>query len=179
MEDFRKMKVMFGNNIVENINSKKSLSITQLFQGKDPLAQDLFRKLMRYDPEARPRVEQILEHQYFKEFHKLKEEVTFDKKIILDIDDNDKLNSKKYREAIYHDIKDKIMKQNQLIFPNLKMKKRSFLSKKHSLKNKSTNKKRIVKKRNGSSGNVLQKKSSFIARMKKKKNSQSLIMNKI
>jgi len=51
-----------------NIRKK---GINKVFAGKDPIAIDLLRKLLVFNPEDRLTVEEVLEHEYLKEFHML------------------------------------------------------------------------------------------------------------
>jgi len=39
------------------------------------LALDLFRGLIKYNPEERLTVEEVLKHPYFRQFHNIKEEI--------------------------------------------------------------------------------------------------------
>ena len=63
---------------------------------------------MVFNPKNWLTVEEVLEHKYLKEFHKKEEEITCKEKIILNINDNDKLSLKNYRDAIYLNISDNI-----------------------------------------------------------------------
>ena len=95
------------------MNGLRKRGISKIFAGKDPVAIDLLRKLLIFNPDDRLTVEEVLEHEYLKDFHKISDEITCGKKINLKIDDNDKLSLKVYRDAIYENISDKIKEHSR------------------------------------------------------------------
>ena len=90
------MDIAYDNNVMDALSKKKNKSIREYFQGIDPEAVDLIRKLLIYHPEKRISVEQVLEHPYFAQFHNHKREMISSRKIILPIDDSQKLSLKQY-----------------------------------------------------------------------------------
>lgn len=90
------MDIAYDNNVIEALSKKKSKSFGEYFQGCDPEAVDLVRKLLIYHPEKRISVEEALQHQYFQQFHNAESEMTCTHKIVLPIDDNQKLSLKQY-----------------------------------------------------------------------------------
>ncbi len=77
------------------------------------MAMDLLSKLLVFNPDERLTVEEVLEHEYLKEFHKIEDEINCKTKLDLKIDDNDKLSLKVYRDAIYENISNKIKEQSK------------------------------------------------------------------
>ena len=58
-------------------------------------------------------MKEVLEHEYLKEFHKAEDEIECEEKIVLKIDDNDKLSLKVYRDAIYENISNNIKEHSR------------------------------------------------------------------
>ena len=79
-----------------------------MFSSAGPDALDLLRKCLTFNPEKRISVEDALQHKYVEQFHCMEDEVTCDKIIKIPINDNTKLSLKRYRDAIYEDITNKI-----------------------------------------------------------------------
>ena len=175
--DLEKMEVSYGNNLVDNLKSKKNKSITYLFNNCDPEAVDLLRKLLVYNPKKRITVEKALKHSYFKEFHCEEDEITCKKIIEIPINDNQKLSLKVYRDAIYEIISNKIKEQN-LKLPSLK-KSKSKKSKNKNKENVYDNlKKKYNKRSNSNAGKIFQNKKSVI-NQKNQKKCRSMVVNKI
>ena len=116
--DLYSMDIAYDNNVMDALSKKKNKSIREYFQGIDPEAVDLIRKLLIYHPEKRISVEQVLEHPYFAQFHNHKREMISSRKIILPIDDSQKLSLKQYWDAIYECIHDKLKLCIQKDFPD-------------------------------------------------------------
>ena len=95
------MDIAFDNNVIEALSKKKAKTVTETFEGVDPEAVDLIRKLLVYNPEKRISVDEALKHVYFEQFHSPNDEIICSKPIVLEIDDNKKLSLKEYRDAIY------------------------------------------------------------------------------
>lgn len=57
--------------------------------------------MLVYDPRKRITSEDVLRHEYFKEFHNEEEELSCTMKIKLPVSDNEKMPLNFYREAIY------------------------------------------------------------------------------
>lgn len=95
------------------MGSSRGRGVARMFKGFDPLAVDLLEKLLVYDPRNRLTVEEVLKHEYLKDFHKESDEIECKNKIVLKIDDNDKCSLSIYRGAIYANISDNIKEQTQ------------------------------------------------------------------
>jgi mitogen-activated protein kinase 15 len=118
-EDIESVGSPLAWNILSNIKSKKTKSVTQMFgsEGKDAL--DLLRKLLSFNPNKRLTVVEALNHPYVKNFHCEEDEIVCKKVIKLPLDDNVKLSLKDYREAIYKDINEKIKRSKSPTQENL------------------------------------------------------------
>lgn len=106
--DLQSMQISYDSNVIEALSWKKKISFSETFEKYDPSAVELIRKLLIYKPEKRLSVEDVLNHSFFSQFHNEINEIKCDKKIILPIDDSNKLSLKEYRDAIYECISEKI-----------------------------------------------------------------------
>lgn len=102
--DLDNMKISFANEILPNLNGKKSKSIGHMFNNCPPEAIDLLRKLLAYNPAKRPSATEVLAHPFFEKFHNEVEETICSTKVIIPINDAQRLSLKVYRDAIYNDI---------------------------------------------------------------------------
>ena len=57
-----------------------------------------------FNPYQRFSVDEALKHPYLRDFHNEKEEISLNKVIQVNINDNTKITIKEYRDAIYNDI---------------------------------------------------------------------------
>lgn len=106
--DLQSMQISYDSNVIEALSWKKKISFSETFEKYDPSAVEMIRKLLIYKPEKRLSVEDVLNHSFFSQFHNEINEIKCDKKIILPIDDSNKLSLKEYRDAIYECISEKI-----------------------------------------------------------------------
>lgn len=109
--DLQSMQISYDSNVIEALSWKKKISFSETFEKYDSSAVELIRKLLIYKPEKRLSVEDVLNHSFFSQFHNEINEITCDRKIILPIDDSNKLSLKEYRDAIYECISEKIKEQ--------------------------------------------------------------------
>lgn len=114
--DLASLKIASNNTVLSPIKSGKTKSLTQLLSSFGSDALDLVRSILRYNPDHRPTVDQILTHPYFAQFHSPEEEIVCPRAIIIPINDNDKLSLKAYRDAIYENISAKVKEQNKNLF---------------------------------------------------------------
>ena len=114
--DLAALKIASNNNVLSSIKSGKTKSLTQIMSSFGPDALDLVRSILRYNPDHRPTVEQVLSHPYFAQFHSPEEEIVCPQAIAIPINDNDKLSLKAYRDAIYENISAKVREQNKNLF---------------------------------------------------------------
>lgn len=109
--DLQSMQISYDSNVIEALSWKKKISFSETFEKYDSSVVELIRKLLIYKPEKRLSVEDVLNHSFFSQFHNEINEITCDRKIILPIDDSNKLSLKEYRDAIYECISEKIKEQ--------------------------------------------------------------------
>lgn len=115
-KDLGALKIAANNNLLAGIKTGKTKSLTSLMGPFGQEALDLVRSILRYAPDHRPTVEQILEHPYFAQFHSPEEEIVCPRSIQIPISDNEKLSLKVYRDAIYENISNKVKEQNKNMF---------------------------------------------------------------
>ena len=72
----------------------------------------LLKKLLQFNPNKRPTIEQALNHPYLTQFHDEEEEIICKKIIEIPLDDH-KYSIKDYREQLYNDIKKKKREQRK------------------------------------------------------------------
>ena len=65
---------------------------------------DFLRKCLKFDPTKRMTVDEALNHPYVQKFRKKETEKVLEVAVKIPIDDNNKLTTNKYREALYTDI---------------------------------------------------------------------------
>lgn len=66
-----------------------------------PAYVDLLQKILVFNPKKRITIQEILEHEVVKEFHKPEQEVCCEKEISTSIDDNKKVTVDEYRRLVY------------------------------------------------------------------------------
>lgn len=99
--EIKNMRVGYQNNFLSTIKTGKTRSFNSLFKKIDSHAFDLLKKILIFNPDKRPSVEQVLAHPYFHSFHNPSEEPFCRFKAVLPISDNDKQSVKIYRDQIY------------------------------------------------------------------------------
>jgi mitogen-activated protein kinase 15 len=64
-KDLEKMKILITKEKLYEMDFHKINSFSLLFKNQDPMAVDLIRRILVYNPLKRPSAEQILKHPYF------------------------------------------------------------------------------------------------------------------
>lgn len=115
-KDMGTLNIAANNNLLSGIKTGKTRSLTSLMSPYGADALDLARCILRWSPDQRPTIEQILSHRYFAQFHCPEEEIVCPRTIQIPISDNEKLSLKVYRDAIYENISAKVKEQNKNVF---------------------------------------------------------------
>lgn len=69
---------------------------------------DFLKSCFKFMPKARPTTEELLRHQFVECFHNEEEEPSYPNgPLLLDLDDNTRLDAPQYRERLYQEIKDR------------------------------------------------------------------------
>lgn len=79
-------------------STSKSNSLLKEFS---PVFADLLERIIVFNPSKRMKIEEILNHEVVKAFHKPEEEISCSKAISTTIDDNKKLAVDEYRKLVY------------------------------------------------------------------------------
>lgn len=104
--DLLAIKEKYNINISDEILPQKytKKSLKSVIPGASPEALDLIYKLLQFNPDNRPTVEEALEHPYVASFHKDEEEILCEKKVVIPLDDNKKYKMEEYRQKLYEEI---------------------------------------------------------------------------
>lgn len=103
-EDVKSVNSQNAVSILNGISTKRKLAFASHFKDTDPVVVDFMRRCLEFNPEKRMTVEEGLGHPYVKAFRDEKEETVFEGVVSIKINDNTKLSTKEYREALYQDI---------------------------------------------------------------------------
>lgn len=98
--------------IIDSLKITKRKNIKDLFPSMSMEGLDLMKKLLQFNPNKRPTVEQALKHAYIAQFHCEEEETVCKKPIEIPLDDH-KYSIKEYREGLYADIRKKRKEQRK------------------------------------------------------------------
>ncbi len=84
---------------------REGKDLAQVFKGANPLAIDLLKKMLTYDPEERISVEDALAHPYLKQLHYPEDEPTTEPVCAFDFDfEKFSLSKDDFKELIYEEI---------------------------------------------------------------------------
>jgi len=104
-EDIDSIQSQFAAQMLQKIPDLPApRSYESMYPNSDADAIDMLQKLLMFNPEKRMTAEQALEHPYVSQFHVPEEEITYEKKIVIPIDDNKKLTVADYRDSLYTSI---------------------------------------------------------------------------
>ena len=103
-EDIESIQSSLAVTMLESLPPSRSRSFHSLFPSASDDAMDLLRKLLAFNPNKRPTIEQALEHPYVAQFHNPDDEPSCPYTIKISIDDNHKFSIREYRERLYKDI---------------------------------------------------------------------------
>ena len=90
--------------IVQNITVKSKKPFASFFKDTSPETIDFLQKCLEFNPAKRFTIEEALGHPFVAQFREPKNEPVLSEPILTSIDDNKKLSTKEYRDALYDDI---------------------------------------------------------------------------
>lgn len=107
LEDIEAIQSPLAMSILESLPPTKPKQLTSVFLTASEDALDLLKKLLVLNPDSRMTVEQALEHPYVAQFHNPAEEPSRDEEIDIELNEDIKYTSDKYRDELYLHIKKK------------------------------------------------------------------------
>ena len=98
-----------GMKQFQNLKEKKSIDWDTYFKDSNPMAIDLMKKMLEFNPKKRITCEEALKHPYLKDLHCPEDEPGFDKELIANEWDFEEFNWKMLKrehiiELIYHEM---------------------------------------------------------------------------
>ena len=93
-------ELLLEHHMLDKIPKKSLKSILRSYT-KDDDTLDFITKLLVFNPDKRMTVDEALKHQYLKEFHNPDEEIVYDKRIVIPMDDTQKFSLGEYRQKLY------------------------------------------------------------------------------
>eukprot|EP01126_Amoeba_proteus_P011215 TRINITY_DN144_c0_g1_i13.p1 TRINITY_DN144_c0_g1~~TRINITY_DN144_c0_g1_i13.p1 ORF type:complete len:193 (+),score=51.77 TRINITY_DN144_c0_g1_i13:769-1347(+) len=105
-EDIEAINSAFAGTMLESLPETEPRPLETMFPRADETALDMLAKLLHFNPDKRMTVEEALCHPYVEQFHAETEdeEISCEKKIVIPIDDNKKLNVAAYRNELYQNV---------------------------------------------------------------------------
>lgn len=99
--DIKEMKTTNYAEFLRSAFSEKTRNFDKLFCDCEPEAVDLLKDLLKFNPSERLTAQESLEHPYFKQIRKIREEKVCPSEPLLPLPDDTKLNPDVYRNALY------------------------------------------------------------------------------
>lgn len=91
-------------SILSSISTKRKTTFSSFFRDNNPVVIDFLKRCLEFNPEKRITIDEALAHEFVRPFREQCEETIHDKIVLIKINDNIKLSTKDYREALYNDI---------------------------------------------------------------------------
>ena len=105
-EDIASLQSPQAPAIIDSLKITRHKTLNDIFPLLSVEGLGLLKKLLQFNPNKRPTIEQALNHPYLAQFHDEEEEIVCKKIIEIPLDDH-KYSIKDYREQLYNDIKKK------------------------------------------------------------------------
>ncbi|XP_019409296.1 PREDICTED: mitogen-activated protein kinase 15 isoform X2 [Crocodylus porosus] len=113
-EDILAMQSDYRASVINRICSRQRVTFEELLPSSTPpLALDLLKKLLVFNPDKRLTAEEALQHPYVKRFHCPAKEPSLDYDVILPLDDDIQLSVAEYRNKLYEIILEKKVNSRQ------------------------------------------------------------------
>ena len=94
-----------NKDFVQQLPKREGKDFDQFFKGANPLAVDLLKKMLVYDPEDRITVNDALAHPYFKQLHFEDDEPTTDPVVAFDFDfEKYSLSKEDFKDLMFEEI---------------------------------------------------------------------------
>lgn len=111
-EDIASLQSSQAGAIIDSLKISRHKNLNDMFPLLSVEGLNLMKKLLSFNPNKRPTVEQALKHPYMAQFHDEEEEIICKKIIEIPLDDH-KYSIKDYREQLYSDIRKKKKEQRK------------------------------------------------------------------
>lgn len=145
-QDIEAIRSPFASTILENLPPTNPKSLADLFPKASPIALDLLKRTLEFNPEKRITADEALKHPYVAQFHNEGDEPACDKEIKITIDDDVKYTIEDYRNQVYTDIVARRKEKNRL----RKLAKKDSKKSTEKTKSKSSSKSSKEKEKDGS-----------------------------
>ncbi|CDJ56435.1 CMGC kinase, MAPK family TgMAPK2, putative [Eimeria maxima] len=103
-EDVAAIRSPFAATMMESLPVVKQKKLEDCFPDAPPMALDLLKQLLQFNPRKRISAEKALEHPYVRQFHNPEDEPVCGHIITIPIDDNTKYSVEDYREKVYQEV---------------------------------------------------------------------------
>jgi len=105
-EDLIAINSPFAANLLESVHEVEQHSIEEMFPKVKDEVLDFVSKLLEFNPDKRITIDESLRSHYVEQFHEGNEaeEIVCEKKIVIPLDDNKKLNVIAYRSELYANV---------------------------------------------------------------------------
>jgi mitogen-activated protein kinase 15 len=145
-QDIEAIRSPFASTILENLPPTNPKSLADLFPKASPIALDLLKRTLEFNPEKRITADEALKHPYVAQFHNEGDEPACEKEIKITIDDDVKYTIEDYRNQVYTDIVARRKEKNRI----RKLAKKDSKKSSEKTKSKSSSKSSKEKEKDGS-----------------------------
>ena len=96
------------------LGRSKKINRKEVVPQATELCLDLISKMLEFNPDKRPSIQEIMKHPYLKEFYRKEDMLVAEKQVRVPIDDNQRLSLKEYRNLIYEELRRKSRSVNDV-----------------------------------------------------------------